>query len=74
MVVDYGRDQFITELKLWRETARDKAYDQLLEYMDLKGTDKGYLLTSDFRKEPSKERKAEWVQAGDGKMIFEVVV
>ena len=28
VVVDYGRDQFIIELKLWRgETARERAYD-----------------------------------------------
>ena len=52
---------------------RKKAYDQLLEYMDKKGTERGYLLTFDFRKEGNKERKAEWVQAG-GKAIYEVVV
>ena len=75
VVVDYGRDQFIIELKLWRgETARERAYDQLLEYMDSKGVDKGYLLTFDFRKEANKESKADWVQVADGKMIFEVVV
>ena len=75
VVVDYGRDQFIIELKLWRgETAQERAYDQLLDYMDSKGTDKGYLLTFDFRKEGNKERKAEWVQLDGGRAIFDVVV
>ena len=75
VVVDYGRDQFIIELKIWRgEAAQDKAYDQLLKYMEAKGAACGYLLTFDFRKGAKKEQKAEWVHIGDGKRIFEVIV
>lgn len=74
VVVDFGREQFIIELKLWKgEQAQSKAYEQLLDYMDSKRLDKGYLLTFDFRKEGNKERKAEWVQVA-GKQIFEVIV
>ncbi|MCL1805374.1 MAG: AAA-like domain-containing protein [Clostridiales bacterium] len=74
VVVDYGRDQFIIELKIWRgSAAQEDAYEQLLGYMASKNMDRGYLLTFDFRKDARKEQKAEWVQVG-GKRIFEVVV
>ena len=74
VVVDYGREQFIIELKLWRgERAQDKAYEQLLNYMESKGLDKGYLLTFDFRGEENKSPKAEWIPVGS-KQIFEVIV
>jgi hypothetical protein len=74
VVIDYGRQQFILELKIWRgETAQERAYDQLRDYMASKGADKGYLLTFDFRKETSKQYKAEWVQVGN-QQIFEVIV
>jgi hypothetical protein len=74
LVVDFGQDQFIIELKIWRgETAQEKAYDQLLGYMDSKKAQCGYLVTFDFRKEQNKIRKAEWVDIGS-KRIFDVIV
>ena len=74
IVVDYGKDQFIMEFKIWRgEAARDKAYDQLLGYMETKRASTGYLVTFDLRKDQNKERKAEWVELGN-KKIFDVVV
>jgi hypothetical protein len=74
IVVDYGRDQFIIELKLWKgEKAERKAYDQLLGYMESKRAKTGYLLVFNFNKEENKERKAEWLEI-DGKKIFEVIV
>ena len=74
IVVDFERSQFIIELKRWKgEIGNEKAYEQLLDYMNSKNADKGYLLTFDFRKEKNKERKAEWVHAGE-KRIFAVVV
>jgi len=73
VILDYGGEQFIIELKLWKgERAQDKAYVQLLNYMNSKRLDKGYLLTFDFRKEGNKESKAEWIVV-DGKKIFEVI-
>ena len=74
VVVDFERDQFIVELKIWRgEVAQDKAYEQLLDYMASRNMDRGYLLTFDFRKERNKSHTAEWVRLG-AKQIFEVIV
>ena len=74
VVVDYGGDQFIIELKLWRgEYKHTEAYEQLLGYMDSKGASAGYLLTFDFRKNTNKKTRTEWVDF-DGKRIFDVVV
>ena len=74
IVVDYGKDQFIIEAKLWSgEAGRAKAYDQLLGYMEAKNASKGYLVTFDLRRVRNKEQKIEWVQVGD-KQIFDVVV
>jgi len=74
IVVDYMYEQFIIELKLWRgEKAQASAYEQLLDYMNRKRMNKGYLLTFDFRKEANREPKAEWVTI-KGKEIFEVII
>jgi hypothetical protein len=74
IVVDYGSDQFIIELKIWDgEKHHGEAYKQLLGYMESKKASIGYLLTFDFRKEKNKQRKAEWVEI-DGKRIFDVLV
>ena len=74
IVVDYGKDQFIIELKLWKgEEYERQAYSQLLGYMETKNSKTGYLLIFDFRKKANKARKAEWLDF-DGKMIFEVIL
>ncbi|MCL2046109.1 MAG: AAA-like domain-containing protein [Oscillospiraceae bacterium] len=74
IVVDFAREQFIIELKLWRgEAEHEKAYEQLAGYMDSKGVSKGYLLTFDFRKNVNKQPYVKWVEH-DGKKIFDVVV
>ena len=74
IVVDFGSDQFIVELKIWKgEAAKEKAYDQLLGYMESKNAGTGYLLTFDFRKESNKEPKAEWIEI-NGKKIFDLIV
>jgi hypothetical protein len=73
LIVDYGNEQFVVELKLWCGDRRhEDAYAQLCGYLDGKGLDTGYLLTFDFRK-VGKETKAEWVEFG-GKRIFDVVI
>ncbi len=72
IVVDYGAQQFIIELKIWRGLEENKnAYEQLINYMKIKSADVGYLLTFDFRKH--KERKIAW-ESYNGKEIFDVVV
>ena len=74
IVVDFGHDQFIIELKLWKgEEARQKAYRQLIGYMDSKKATTGYLLTFDFRKGIKKQPKIKWVEIAE-KHIFDVVI
>jgi len=74
VVVDFGSEQFIVELKTWRgESAHEDAYEQLAGYLGSKGAQRGYLLTFDFRKDGNREHRAKWVQSG-GKDIFDIVV
>ncbi|MDR2711795.1 MAG: AAA-like domain-containing protein [Clostridiales bacterium] len=75
IVVDYGCDQFIIELKIWHGgSMHQEAYEQLLGYMDSKNASTGYLLTFDFRQEANKQRRTEWVDFEGGKCIFDVVL
>ena len=74
IAVDFGRQQFIVELKLWKgEKAEMQAYEQLLGYMDTKKSDTGYLVIFDFRSNKNKQRKSEWIDV-NGKKIFEVII
>ena len=74
LVVDFGRNQFIVELKLWNgDSKHSEAYEQLLGYMRSRGASEGYLLTFDFRKNANKQQRAEWMVFGD-KRIFDVVI
>ena len=74
IVVDFGSEQFIIELKLWRgEAEHSRAYEQLAGYMNSKGLGAGYLLTFDFRKDVNKQPHAKWVEF-NGKRIFDVIV
>ena len=75
VIVDYGTEQFIVELKLWRgEVAHEEAYQQLSDYLDYKNKDTGYLLTFDFRKKKNAGKpKTNWVEYR-GKKIFDVIV
>ena len=74
IVVDFGCEQFIIELKIWRgEKSHEEAYEQLVGYLETKKADRGYLLTFDFRKDANKKRKAEWVEI-NGTNIFDVIV
>ena len=73
VIVNFLDQQFIIELKIWRGgKLHDKAFTQLLGYMEKRSLNKGYLLTFDFRKK--KEPKQEWVDVGDGRKVFNVVV
>jgi hypothetical protein len=74
VVVDFGSEQFVIELKLWRgEASHEKAYEQLAGYLKTKRLADGYLLTFDFRKGVAKEPYAKWVKYGS-RQIFDVVV
>jgi hypothetical protein len=72
IVLDYNKEQFIIELKIWHgEKYKEDAYKQLLEYMVGKSSSTGYLLTFDFRK--NKQPCTQWIEIRD-KRIFDVVV
>ncbi|GHV14698.1 hypothetical protein AGMMS49938_11310 [Fibrobacterales bacterium] len=73
ILVLFGKEQFIVELKIWRgDNAHEKAYRQLAGYLESKAKDTGYLLTFDFRKNRSDSFSAEWVDY-ENKRIFDVV-
>jgi hypothetical protein len=74
LVVDYGLDQFIIELKLWYgESAHEKAYEQLAGYLRSKNVTEGYLMTYDFRKDKKSDIRAEWIE-WNGARIFDVTL
>jgi len=75
IVIDFGGEQFIVELKLWYgEASHEKALEQLAGYLDSKNKDTGYLLTFDFRKENNIGKpQAKWVEH-KGKRIFDCMV
>ncbi len=70
LMIDYGTEQFIVELKLWRgEQKHEKAHEQLIEYLNSKNKSEGYLLTFDFRKRRAKKPSAKWVRKGKKKFL-----
>jgi hypothetical protein len=75
LVIDYLKQQFIIEVKLWRGNSKhEDAYEQLTTYLKSKNTDCGYLLTFDFREKGDKcFAESKWIEY-DGKRIYDVVV
>jgi hypothetical protein len=70
VVVTYLQYKYILELKLWRGLkAHDKGLNQLADYLDIHGVNKGYLLIFDTRKKLTWEAKTIEHQ---GKEIFAV--
>lgn len=81
LVVTYGRQEFIVELKIWRgDKYEEHGRDQLSGYLASRGMEEGYLVTFDFSKtrvatSPMSQNNAEpqWIE-WNGKRIFEVIV
>ena len=75
LVIDYLKQQFILELKIWYGDSRhEDAYEQLAKYLKSKNMDCGYLLTFDFRKKGDNSfSENQWIE-WDGKQIFDVVL
>ncbi|GBU24546.1 hypothetical protein R83H12_01180 [Fibrobacteria bacterium R8-3-H12] len=70
LIVDFGAEQFIVELKLWKgEQKHEKAYEQLIAYLNSKNKSEGYLLTFDFRKRKAKKPSAKWVRKGKKRFL-----
>ena len=74
VVVTYGDEEHIVELKLWHgEEYRKKGIAQLENYMESRSAKNGYLLSFSFLKE--KEYVSRMIDINDAnKSIFEVVV
>lgn len=74
IVIAYGGEEYIIELKIWRGGAyRKDGITQLEGYMDSRNAEVGYLLSFSFLKE--KEYKSGWIDdVNDGKRVFEAVV
>jgi hypothetical protein len=72
VVVFFGSEEFIVELKIWHGAKRAaNAYDQLTNYLDARGVQKGYLL-SFCENQEAPHREGPLVHNGHD--IFEVVV
>ena len=82
LVVTYGKEEFIIELKIWHGIKyEERGCDQLAEYLALRGKDEGYLVTFDFSKSRRKNdnpqtpvpQEPHWIEHC-GKRIFEAVI
>ena len=70
--VFYGSEEFVVELKVWRGSAyEEKGYDQLADYLDVKGLREGYLVS--FSRNVKKPREGR-VFSYRGHEICEVIV
>lgn len=73
LVVSYGREEFIVELKIWRgDKYEQTGREQLSEYLAVRGKEEGYLITFDFSRN-KQDKEPEWVIV-NGKKIFEVQI
>lgn len=73
LVVTYGSEEYIIELKIWRgEKYEEQGRDQLASYLTTRGTAEGYLVTFDFSKK-GKKTEPQWIE-NMGKRIFEVTI
>lgn len=72
VVVDFGGEQFVIELKIWHGNAyNQRGEQQLAEYLDYYHIDKGYLLSFNFNKK--KEIGIKEIAIGNKRIIEGVV-
>lgn len=74
IVVTYGNEEHIIELKLWHgEQYRKDGIRQLEGYLDSRNNDKGYLVSFSFQE--NKEYASGWLSKEETKkQIFEIVI
>ena len=73
LVVTYGNEEFIIELKIWRgDKYEELGRDQLASYLATRDRPEGYLVTFDFSKR-RKETEPRWIEHM-GKRIYEVTI
>ena len=72
VIIDYGGEQIIVELKVWRGNAyNERGERQLLDYLEYYHLKKGYMLSFNFNK--NKEIGVEEISV-KGKILIEAVV
>ena len=72
LVIDYGEERFVVELKIWRGNAyNERGEKQLMAYLDHFHLKKGYMLSYDFNK--GKTPGVRHIQLGDKELIEAVV-
>ncbi|MCD8231390.1 MAG: AAA-like domain-containing protein [Clostridiales bacterium] len=72
LVIDYHGERFIIEMKVWRGNAyNERGENQLVNYLNYFGLNKGYMVSFDFNKK--KEIGVKDVVIGD-KLLIEAVV
>ena len=73
LVVTYGREEFVIELKIWHgEKYEEHGRDQLSAYLATCGMGEGYLVTFDFSKDKH-DTEPQWID-WNGQRIFEVII
>jgi len=73
LVVTYGKQEFIIELKIWRgEKYEENGRDQLASYLSTRNMEEGYLITFDFSKKKH-DIEPQWID-WNGKRLFEVII
>ena len=74
IVVTYGKEEHIIELKLWHgDQYRKDGIEQLERYLDSRNNETGYLVSFSFNQ--SKEYTSGWLKADETKKhIFEIVI
>ena len=72
VIVDYGGEQFVIEMKIWHGTEYHKRGEkQLTEYLDAYHLKKGYLLSFNFNK---KKQTGVWEKRIGDKVLIEASV
>ena len=76
LVVDYNGERFVVEMKIWRgQEYNERGEEQLAEYLDYYGLEKGYLLSFCFNKNKTPGLREISVQTTRGqKTLVEAVV
>jgi hypothetical protein len=72
IIVFYGKEEFVIELKLWRgQKQEEDAYNQLAGYLESRGQSRGYLVSFCGLRNPP--QRGEWIKYGEY-MIYEEIV
>ena len=74
IVVTYGEQEFVIELKIWRgEKYEIEGKEQLSEYLATRNLNEGYLVTFSFLKNKVVQEEPQWIEH-NGKRIYEAVI